>query len=448
MNRIILIGNGFDLAHDLKTSYKDVLDNYWEIKINNIVNRSFGGRTFEDDEIKIEKTPTHQLRGCRTYSELIDNLKRCYEKLIFKNEFLKIITEHNNINSWVDIENEYYKLLINAFKGARQAPYSGDILGLNRDFEFIKKHISSYLKTVDEDLHISVKNNEKDRISKTIGSKIFAKYKLIDLSEMSKAKKIDEQFTRFENNWRKVMGDKLLIEKMSRNDQMMFEKFEEFPTKKKFRDFMLDDHYSSRFELYPDNTLLLSFNYTSTPKLYLYASKFDYPGHVKGRNVSMIQIHGSVHEEDKNPIIFGYGDELDDNYQEIEKLNNNSYLENIKSIKYLDTGNYKKLLEFINTDDYQIFLMGHSSGNSDRTMLNTLFEHDNCASIKVFYHQKSEEVDNYSDVIMNVSRNFNDKAKMRDRVVNKGDCERYCNTIIFYFDIFFLGYQLQICLYS
>lgn len=29
MNRIILIGNGFDLAHGLKTSYADFIDWYW-----------------------------------------------------------------------------------------------------------------------------------------------------------------------------------------------------------------------------------------------------------------------------------------------------------------------------------------------------------------------------------------------------------------------------------
>jgi hypothetical protein len=29
MNRIILIGNGFDLAHGLKTSYKDFIDWLW-----------------------------------------------------------------------------------------------------------------------------------------------------------------------------------------------------------------------------------------------------------------------------------------------------------------------------------------------------------------------------------------------------------------------------------
>jgi len=30
MNRIILIGNGFDLAHDLKTKYENFIDWLWE----------------------------------------------------------------------------------------------------------------------------------------------------------------------------------------------------------------------------------------------------------------------------------------------------------------------------------------------------------------------------------------------------------------------------------
>jgi len=70
--------------------------------------------------------------------------------------------------------------------------------------------------------------------------------------------------------------------------------------------------------------------------------------------------------------------------------------------------------------------MGHSCGNSDRTLLNTLFEHKNCVSIKVFYHQINENDDNYSDVIRNISRNFNDKKMMREKVVNK----RYCSPLI------------------
>ncbi|MCL2062765.1 MAG: bacteriophage abortive infection AbiH family protein [Candidatus Cloacimonetes bacterium] len=30
MNRIILIGNGFDFAHGLKTSYNDFIDYFWD----------------------------------------------------------------------------------------------------------------------------------------------------------------------------------------------------------------------------------------------------------------------------------------------------------------------------------------------------------------------------------------------------------------------------------
>jgi len=123
-----------------------------------------------------------------------------------------------------------------------------------------------------------------------------------------------------------------------------------------------------------------------------------------------------------NPIIFGYGDELEDNYKKLENLQDNNYLENIKSIKYLETDNYKRILDFINSDKYQIIILGHSCGNSDRTLLNTLFEHENCVSIKPYYYQYEEngvKKDNYSDIVRNISRCFTDKRSMRDKVVNK-----------------------------
>ena len=122
-------------------------------------------------------------------------------------------------------------------------------------------------------------------------------------------------------------------------------------------------------------------------------------------------------------MIFGFGDEIDDDYKSIENLNNNIYLENIKSIKYLETDNYKRLLEFLNSEEYQIYIFGHSCGISDRTLLNTLFEHKNCSSIKPFYHKKDDGFDNYSDIVKNISRNFNIKPIMRDKVVNKEYCE-------------------------
>ena len=156
----------------------------------------------------------------------------------------------------------------------------------------------------------------------------------------------------------------------------------------------------------PNELLILDFNYTNTTSKY---------------HRDVIHIHGSL--ADPKTMIFGYGDELDENYKKLSNLNDNHYLKNIKSIRYLESGNYRDLLRFINSAPYQIYIMGHSCGNSDRTLLNTLFEHENCVSIKPFYYQKDEENDNYSEITQNISRNFTDMQSFRDKVVDKTRCE-------------------------
>ncbi len=52
MNRIILIGNGFDLAHGLKTSYANFIDWYWEKKILDLRNEK--GKVLDDGLTKFE----------------------------------------------------------------------------------------------------------------------------------------------------------------------------------------------------------------------------------------------------------------------------------------------------------------------------------------------------------------------------------------------------------
>ena len=71
--------------------------------------------------------------------------------------------------------------------------------------------------------------------------------------------------------------------------------------------------------------------------------------------------------------------------------------------------------------------MGHSCGLSDRVLLNNLFEHKNCVSIKPFYWKhkdgKGNIIDDYNGIYMNISRNFNDINLMRYRVVDKTKCK-------------------------
>jgi hypothetical protein len=74
--------------------------------------------------------------------------------------------------------------------------------------------------------------------------------------------------------------------------------------------------------------------------------------------------------------------------------------------------------------------MGHSCGLSDRTLLNAIFEHKNCRSIKVYYHKyhdkiSNQESDNYSQIIRNISRHFTQKTMMREKIVNKNMCQEF-----------------------
>ena len=38
MNRLVIIGNGFDMAHGLKTSYMDFINWYWDQRVNSFLN--------------------------------------------------------------------------------------------------------------------------------------------------------------------------------------------------------------------------------------------------------------------------------------------------------------------------------------------------------------------------------------------------------------------------
>lgn len=159
---------------------------------------------------------------------------------------------------------------------------------------------------------------------------------------------------------------------------------------------------------------LLNFNYTKTYEPYL-------SGNFSDRFDDVIDIHGNI---EKGDIVFGYGDEMDENYSRVENLNNNKFLENVKSVEYLQNDSYSRLLKFIEDDYFYVYIMGHSCGLSDRILLNTIFEHKNCVFIKLFYHAKKggKVQDNFKELSMNISRHFKDKKELRRKVISKDKC--------------------------
>tara|TARA_B110000114_G_scaffold170242_1_gene194875 strand:+ start:80 stop:1354 length:1275 start_codon:yes stop_codon:yes gene_type:complete len=421
MNRIILIGNGFDLAHGMETSYSAFLNDFWRQTILEI-QKTKQNEKFENENIIVNKVPEKWTANIN-YTSLKQNLKFHNSQLTFKNRFLEIITDKTYLQNWVDIEDEYYSLLKKSINTTEDLnPYH--IKELNVDFERIKKALEEYLLKTEKEFD---KNFNDPRIKSNIGHKIYSHLKLKDFTEKSINQKVEIEFNKISKDIKGLKEDVVSIDELNEDNKRLITRLNidktETEIKHQLKMLLISDSAVNYFELVPEQTLFLNFNYTFNDLLYKNQNEFDNFGFDKKTKTKFIHIHGSLIKSDKNPIIFGFGDEIDENYHSIEKLNDNRYLENIKSIKYLETDNYKKLLEFLNGGNYQIFVLGHSCGVSDRTLLNTLFEHENCASIKPYYHKKSDEEDNYSDIVRNISRNFNNKVEMRNRVVNKEYCD-------------------------
>ena len=126
MNRIILIGNGFDLAHGLKTSYKDFIDWYWKdwgekllhglgkmetdglcsFKLKENINLSnwayVWGFYYQRKNPLDPWNPNDVISIAKEDKDLCD---------YWTSPFLQQICKSIETKKWVDIENEYYDLL-------------------------------------------------------------------------------------------------------------------------------------------------------------------------------------------------------------------------------------------------------------------------------------------------------------------------------------------------
>jgi hypothetical protein len=435
MNRIILIGNGFDLAHGLPTRYQDFMDSYWADFAKKYPDSS-PSSPCKDGFVKLEKIEgtkpwtakdadyndflnnvsidfTEGIKNVKSYKDLKQLIKEATKypaslrfELSFKNGFWQHISEKTCLEKWVDIEDEYYRQLKEIYGRRENPPCKINVETLNAELKIIKEKLITYLSEIQKEKITG------DIVIEQIREKIYGKIDIRDISNSGQDLFLDGLFSEVSNLPGGMCAGEIEEEMREHPEYYIMN-----TGKEAYREMIKDKLSKGELGSYllPNRTLLLNFNYTNTAgKLYKQSADED--------ECELIHIHGEL-DNPVNPVIFGYGDEMDEHYKKILDLNDNGYLQNIKSIHYLETDNYRKLLAFANSAPYQIYIMGHSCGNSDRTLLNTLFEHKNCLSVKPYYHQKEDGTDNYIDIVQNISRNFKNMAMMRDRVVNKDYCK-------------------------
>lgn len=412
MNKLFIIGNGFDLAHNLPTRYSDFL--FWylreylkkcfqknafgeselfdfnkqfrrtnmkgqeEIVFENILDWDYGFhrlyvfKNLNADEINYQINTPEEVNPIINTGNFIEFLKLFEFKVIgihsLIHEILMESIDNKNTN-WVDIEATYYRLLIE-YKSDENAKEK--VKELNIAFEKVKMQLIEYLKS-DAIPNVSRISSIND----------------ILVNEMSSSSKRNEALMNYKKSPQYFRDQSSIKDKWKENLKM-------------------------------DNILFASFNYTDTLTR-LYDQEIN---NINALHVETINIHGTLQETaTPEKIIFGYGDEIDEHYKAIENLNENEFLKNIKSFGYYHSNNYKTLLRFIEAEEFEIHLMGHSCGLSDRVLLNTVFEHDNCKNIKIYYHLQQNGNNDYTQKTMNISRHFNDKAKMRARIAPITECK-------------------------
>jgi Bacteriophage abortive infection AbiH len=149
MSNIVIIGNGFDLAHGLKTSYTDFLD--WFVdEINE--GKTEGISVLSGYTLTKPKQPiSYQTRNPCT------------------NDLLYSIIRETQLLGWADIERIYFNFLV-----------SGNVKKVNEEFEVIKRHLEIYLTTQVENTTSSQLNGYKilfDNFSKRdFGSTLFVNF--------------------------------------------------------------------------------------------------------------------------------------------------------------------------------------------------------------------------------------------------------------------------------
>lgn len=476
INRLIIIGNGFDLAHGMKTKYKDFVNGYLKQRIE-----SFDEKDSEDLLIKIKcKKQSHRLlKDYRQYLKLKElNIESRVEALQLEeimllnilygklhpnegNEEKKEFTEEevqeilndcteeeeNEIHltqgimqlieeqkeysveyspffkkvydeiedkNWVDIEYAYYEYLCSLLKKLdlsdeedAKKEVSKEIDELNEEMKCITSELAKYLRKQDKEYE---NTNDAEMILEIIRP---LRHQEIAVSAekywkefVAQRKKSPNSFSFYGSEFDKLTDNGKVYDGNKSDDTVQSDED------------TVQSYDGTVHKLFPGKVFLLNFNYTTNSE----SSIISRLSSACNEKQLSHHIHGDLDDKKNSIIIFGYGDDSDEMYKKLLDKNDNRFLENDKTVKYLGSARYRNFLGFIESAPFQVCIMGHSCGISDKTLLSTIFQHENCVSIKPYFYENGDN-DDYYEIIKNISRCFDDKKLMRDRVVNKEFCE-------------------------
>lgn len=332
---ILVLGNGFDLAHDLPTKYSDFLefiDIIREIVINNKDINNIDWSKINPKLIPIIKAET----GNKAYN--LYNKEYEWRELIEDNCWIEYFQSNSMYQkeNWIDFESE------------------------------IAQIIQSIDNDMDGDLETEVHNLSNDFLRNKYGTDVVAQYI---------GQSIKPSITFRELRDKLVVNLNNLIKALERYLYDYVRKIE------------IDSRLPEIESITPPPNKVLSFNYTDTYER-VYGEKIE---------TEYNYIHGKASDGITldNNMVLGIDEYLDDDrknkdvefiafkkyYQRIHRETGCAYKDWIQPIK-----NSEKYdgIEYIK---YNIYIFGHSLDVTDKDILRELILNDN-TQVKIFYHNK------------------------------------------------------------
>ncbi len=374
-NAIIIIGNGFDLAHNMKTSYNDFADYY----ISEIIAK------------KLEKLIT---------------ICPKQEDSFFKNSLISLVENYKspplydplNVERW-KAELEINKKLAHSFPKSVTSLIEKLVKSPYNIFhtinEYLKENKSDIKHIIQNEFLGKLYNNEYENWF-DIEKAYFSELKLYaNKNSLSEVQRLNGEFNEIKSNLKNYLNQ---IEKNKDED--------------------INTFFANNF-LGKENIYVINFNYTDTFKFYKQSLRHDLKEN-NPVNVEVNHIHGTLKED----IIFGYGDDTNQEYQIIKDKDCDEYLKNFKTTSYLLTDSYIKILNNIEDfDDYEAYVIGHSLGRTDKTLLKEIFDNKSCLNIHLFKRRdlveniKSQK-DVFSILTNNILRIISKESDSRRKIVS------------------------------
>jgi len=346
MNRLVIVGNGFDMSFGYRTKVYDFLLYLVKKEVLNFNSSSeykshfFKLRNF----FRLDHNGITYLKRTEDLQLLLQNV--IPEKIDFKSDLLKLILKLGKDSNWYDIESTYFSCLTKRIS-------SNDIVdnvgasNLNEEMAAIVKALTDYLM------------EEENRMNPILSETHLDFFQKLGAVEMSES-------------------------------------------------FFLESK---------DSIVFINFNYTSILKRALDSfSKFE--------NYRIMHVHGVLGDESE-PIIMGYGNDMDYDFIKLENNADPSVLEFLKPFHYSRDSKYLELISICEMHDYSVYIAGHSCGITDKTLLKTIVEHKNCKKIRLFHKGT------YSDFFkrnVSISKYFEDKISRRNKIMPFDQSDVICST--------------------